>query len=106
MSVSLCLAPASQLIQPGRLTTTWIWRRSLAAMSWSGVILPSCRLTGTGWLWGPVTTLRLSMVPPPSGIPTLAMATESAVRLALADVSATPATTTPATASSMSPART
>jgi hypothetical protein len=105
VSVSFCLAPASQLIQPGRLTTTWIWRRSFAEMSWSGVILPSCRVTGTGWLWGPVTTLMLCTVPPPSGIPILAMATESAVRLALAEVSATPATTTPATATSMRPAR-
>ena len=62
--------------------------------------------TGTGWLWGPVTTLTLWMLPPPSGMPILASATESALRLALADVSATPATTTAATATSMSPART
>src|SRR6185312_7318550 len=90
----------------GRLTVTWICSCWLAGISCSGRILPCVIFTATGRLWGPVTTLMLSMLPPPSGMPILAMATSSAVRLAFAEVSVMPATTTPATATSMRPART
>ena len=74
---SLSVLPASQAIQPGRLTTTSIVSFSPAGIRFSGQILSSRTLTGTSdWLRPPTTETR-SIVPPPSGIPTLAIALES-----------------------------
>ena len=62
--------------------------------------------TGTGVACGPVTTLTLSIFPPPSGIPILAIACESLVRLALAEAKMIAPTATTASATSSTPART
>jgi hypothetical protein len=57
-------------------------------------------VTGTAWLCGPVTTLTLSIVPPPSGSPTLAIAFGSPVRLAFAEANTMAPTATTATTTS------
>ncbi len=100
---SLSVLPASQAIQPGRLTTTSIVSFSPAGIRFSGQILSSRTLTGTSdWLRPPTTETR-SIVPPPSGIPTLAIALESVVRLAWAEVSTSAAAPASARMSSSTP---
>ena len=105
--VIVSVLPASHAIQPGRLTTTRTDRRWWAATVPRGRITGSpTTLTGTGRLWGPVTTLTLCTEPPPSGIPILASPLGSDVRLALAETNTiataarahTSATTMPAAA--------
>ena len=83
--------PVSHDAQPGRLTTTSIetWRPAVI-WPWGQSSWP-LRLIWTGRLCGPVTTLTLSIVPPPSGSPTFASAVESADRVALETTSATAA---------------
>src|SRR5579862_4518618 len=88
--------PVNQETQLGRLITTVIDSFVWAGIDFWGQICGSPVIrTGTWRPCGPVTE-TLSIVPPPSGIVTLASAVESALSVALEDLSVSAATAAPA----------
>ena len=97
--------PASHEIQPGRLTTTAIVTRSPAGIVPFGQIRSPRTTTGIRFPRRPPVTTTLEILPPPSGIPTLASACESGVRLAEAEEMISAPTPAPMTTTSSTPAR-
>ena len=97
--------PVSQEIQPGRLTTTVIVTRSPAGIVPFGQIFSPRTATGIRLPRRPPVTTTLEILPPPSGIPTLASACESAVKLAEAEETISAPTPAPMISTSSTPAK-